>query len=155
MFLVKNEPQQSATAGTLEAILCYVQMYMKIVNRQLFIASSNFLMSAILTTLAHTSLHLLLLTLFVQRGCEIDARNDRNQTPLHIAILRGHSKILERLVGYGAGVNTLDEDGNNPLLMVLSVDAMEPPSDDTPELKKVYAHLCTSNFSVVVLLAAC
>ena len=80
---------------------------------------------------------MLLLTLFVQRGCEIDARSDRNQTPLHIAILRGHSKIVERLVGYGAGVNTLDEDGNNPLYMVLSMDAMEPPSDDTPELKKV------------------
>ena len=43
-------------AGTLEAILSYVQMYIKIVNRQIFIASSNFLMSAILTTLAHTSL---------------------------------------------------------------------------------------------------
>lgn len=45
---------------------------------------------------------------------------------------------MERLVGYGAGVNTQDVDGNTPLHMILSKDAMEVPSDDTPELKKVY-----------------
>ena len=99
----------------------------------------------------------LICSLFVQRGCEIDVKNDRGQTPLHVAILRGHSKIVERLVGYGAGVNTQDEDGNSPLYMILSIDAMEPPSDDTPELKKVQAPLCTSSFtcSIQTLFVSC
>jgi len=57
---------------------------------------------------------------------------------LHIAIIKGYSKIVERLVGYGAGVNTQDADGNTPLHMILCKDAMEVPSDDTPELKKIH-----------------
>ena len=76
---------------------------------------------------------------FPQRECDVDARNDLGQTPLHMALLNGRSKIVERLIGYGASVNTVDADGNGTLHMILTRDTVEAPTSDTPRLKKVTA----------------
>ena len=81
------------------------------------------------------------------KGCDLEARNDLGQTPLHVALLGGRSKIVERLIGYGAKVNTVDADGNGTLHMILTREAMEAPSSDTPQLKKVTASITVHNLT--------
>ena len=58
-------------------------------------------------------------------------------TPLHLAILKGHSIIVERLVSCGADLTAVDLDGNTPLHLVLASGEMELLSADTPLLNKV------------------
>lgn len=74
-----------------------------------------------------------------QRGCDIDAKNDYGQTPLHMALARGNTRSAEKLVTYGASVNAMDQDGCSPLHYVTSKDGMEPPTEDTPVIFKVRA----------------
>ena len=81
---------------------------------------------------------------FAQRECDIDARNDLGQTALHMALLNGRSKLVERLIGYGASIHTVDADGNGTLHMILTRETMEAPTIDTPQLKKVTAILYCS-----------
>lgn len=74
-------------------------------------------------------------------------------TPLHMAIMRGKSRIVEHLVGYGADLNAVDSDEDTPLHLVLNAvdsdddtplrlilgrDEMDAPSSETPELMKVF-----------------
>ena len=73
-------------------------------------------------------------------------------TPLHMAIMRGKSRIVEHLVGYGADLNAVDSDEDTPLHLVLNAvddtplrlvmgrDEVDAPSDETPELMKVFYH---------------
>lgn len=75
----------------------------------------------------------------MQPSCDIDAKNAGKLTPLHIAVHEGLIKIVERLVGFGANVNATDEAGNTPLHLALARDAMQQPSNDTPQMKKVGA----------------
>ena len=70
-------------------------------------------------------------------------------TPLHLAILKGHSRIVERLVSCGADLAAVDLDGNTPLHLVLASGEMELLSADTPLLNKV------SYTSTLHLSAAC
>ena len=77
-------------------------------------------------------------------------------TPLHMAIMRGKSRIVEHLVGYGADLNAVDSDEDTPLHLVLKAvddtplrlvlgrDEMDAPSDETPELMKVFYHDLTT-----------
>ena len=58
-------------------------------------------------------------------------------TSLHLAILKGHSRIVERLVSCGADLTAVDLDGNTPLHLVLASGEMELLSADTPLLNKV------------------
>ena len=58
-------------------------------------------------------------------------------TPLHVAILKGYSRIIECLVGYGASLNVGDCDGDTPLHLVLDRDKMEALSSETPEMNEV------------------
>ena len=64
------------------------------------------------------------------------------QTPLSLALMRGCSKIVERLVDYGANVNIQDIDGYASLHIILTRDTMEGPSTETPKLKKVSLFVC-------------
>ena len=75
----------------------------------------------------------------VQDTCELNAPNAlKNQTPLHVAAQRGFTRIIERLVGYGANPNATDSDGNTPMSLVLTdKDSIKPPSEDSPEIMKV------------------
>lgn len=71
-----------------------------------------------------------------------------------MAIMKGKSRIVEHLVGYGADMNAVDNDEDTPLHLVLNaVDndedsplhlllgrdevTMDAPSSETPELMKV------------------
>jgi len=42
------------------------------------------------------------------------------RTPLHFAIVRGHTEVVETLLEWKAAVNAADNDGKTPLLKVSS-----------------------------------
>ena len=64
--------------------------------------------------------------------------NGHGSTPLHYAILRGHTAIAEQLVEHGADVNAGDVDDCVPLYMLMYKRmCMELPSDYSPETKRV------------------
>ena len=60
-------------------------------------------------------------------------------TPFLIAVMSGSLRVLERLVGFGADISAVDEDGDTALHLVLrsSSTEYELPTDECPELKKV------------------
>jgi ankyrin repeat protein len=74
----------------------------------------------------------------LQDICEIDAVTHAGMTALHIAVHQGHSRIVERLVGFGANLNAQDSDGDTPLHLTLLREAVDTLSADTPQLKKVF-----------------
>ena len=51
----------------------------------------------------------------VSSGCEIDAGDDAQQSPLHKAAMFGHAEFVKALIDNGANVNKRDSDGNTPL----------------------------------------
>lgn len=67
----------------------------------------------------------------------MDAKADTGHTPLHGAILKDHSKMVELLIGYGADPTIIDGDDATPLHLALDNDDLQSPSDITPELNKV------------------
>ena len=71
----------------------------------------------------------------------ISAKDDSNLTALHLAVHEGHTKMVERLVGYGADLNCTTEEGNTPLHLALGRNTMLPPSHLTPEIMKVRSSL--------------
>jgi ankyrin repeat protein len=48
-------------------------------------------------------------------GANVNAKNNKGVTPLHIAVLLGAVKIVKMLIRYGAYVNARDDEGNTPL----------------------------------------
>lgn len=88
--------------------------------------------------LASLNDHLDVATIFADLDiCEIDAVTHAGMTALHIAVHQGHSRIVERLVGFGANLNAQDSDGDTPLHLTLLREAVDTLSADTPQLKKV------------------
>ena len=67
----------------------------------------------------------------------VDARAETGHTPLHGALMKNHSRLVELLIGYGADPTIADGDNDTSLHVALSNENMEHPSDDTPELNKV------------------
>ena len=67
----------------------------------------------------------------------MDAKTNGEQTALHLAIHQGHSRIVERLVGYGSDLSVQDCDGDTPLHLALMRETVDTLSPDTPQLKKV------------------
>lgn len=59
------------------------------------------------------------------------------QTALHVSVIQGHARIVERLVGYGIDLNLQDNDGDTALHIALSSQAVDVLSAETPQLKKV------------------
>lgn len=76
----------------------------------------------------------------LQPNCDINAKDDSGLTALHIAVHEGHTKMVERLVGYGADLNCTTEEGNTPLHLTLGRNTMLPPSHLTPEIMKVRSY---------------
>ncbi|XP_066603887.1 E3 ubiquitin-protein ligase MIB2 isoform X2 [Prorops nasuta] len=58
---------------------------------------------------------------------EIDLRNKRRQTPLHLATSQGHWALVELLVHHNADVATIDEDGDT----LLHVAIIKSPNHQT------------------------
>ena len=80
------------------------------------------------------------LSILLQDMCELSAKTNLNQTALHLAVHQGNTKIVERLVGYGADLNVPDSDGDTPLHIALARDTVDNLSADTPQLKKACAY---------------
>ena len=51
----------------------------------------------------------------VSSGCDINAVDDDEQTPLHKSAMFGHTKSVQLLIDKGANVNQIDNNGNTPL----------------------------------------
>ncbi len=54
---------------------------------------------------------------FLLRGADIDARNDKGWTPLHVAANRGRWHAVQELIIRGAEVNARDNEGRTPLAL--------------------------------------
>ena len=67
----------------------------------------------------------------------MDARADTGHTPLHGAVMKDHSRMVELLVGYGADPSITQGDGETALHMTMDNEDLNPPSDVTVELSKV------------------
>ena len=65
-------------------------------------------------------------------------RNARDQTALHVALIAGKLVVAEQLVGYGTDINAVDKDGDTPLNYAFTLRKMVAPSNDNPQLLKVY-----------------
>lgn len=51
--------------------------------------------------------------------CDVNVKNNRNQTPLHLAIIQGHVGLVQLLVSEGSDVNAEDEDGDTAMHIAL------------------------------------
>lgn len=54
-----------------------------------------------------------------QGRCDVNLKNNRNQTPLHLAVTQGHMGMVQLLVSEGCDVNAEDEDGDTAMHIVL------------------------------------
>lgn len=69
----------------------------------------------ILTGLPYDEEYIDIVEMLLIHGANVNARNNKGVTPLHIAVLFGAVKIAEMLIKYGAYVNARDDEGNTPL----------------------------------------
>lgn len=65
-----------------------------------------------------------------------------------MAILNGHPRIVERLVGFGSNLDVQDEDGDTPLHLAVMKESTDPLSPETPQLRKVRGLQATSDPSI-------
>lgn len=82
------------------------------------------------------------------QGCDLNLKNDLQQTALHTSSHEGHSHVIERLVGYGIDINAQDSHGNTALHMVLMKKSARPLSHRTPQMNQacVFIHVYKSMF---------
>jgi ankyrin repeat protein len=59
----------------------------------------------------------------LQCGADVNARNNSNSTPLHLASSLWGTTSMERLIQHGADVNASDKDNSTPLHLVAMVSA--------------------------------
>ena len=60
-----------------------------------------------------------LLKFFISRGAPINTYNKDKKTPLHIAIINGHFKIVKMLITYGANINAPTTNNMLPIHLAL------------------------------------
>ena len=82
--------------------------------------------------------------------CEIDPVNNRNQTPLFLAVSQGHATLIELLITAGASVGITDADGDTVLHVACL--RLRTPSGETsakfcPRIYQV-SILCRMSFLV-------
>lgn len=49
----------------------------------------------------------------------MNVKNNRNQSPLHLAVIQGHVGMVQLLVSQGSDVNAEDEDGDTAMHIAL------------------------------------
>jgi len=57
---------------------------------------------------------------FLEKGIDVNTKDDNGQTALHIAIISDNQEIVKLLIDEGADVNAKDENGMTPLLLAVS-----------------------------------
>ncbi len=72
-----------------------------------------------------------------QPSCDVNVLTNMRQTALHMASERGHTAVIEKLVGYGADMNAPAFNGTVPLHMAVIRSNMAKPTDTSPQIKKV------------------
>ena len=72
-----------------------------------------------------------------QNRAEVDIRNNRQQTPLLLAVSQGHSTLIELLVWSKADINVHDEDGDTCLHLALMRQTVATEKDTSPMLESV------------------
>ena len=87
----------------------------------------------------------------IQEQCAVNAMAETGHTPLHGAVMKDQSRMVELLLGHGADPTISDSDGDTPLHMALNNEDLHHPSDRTPELNKVG----TSNYNIVYIYIFC
>ena len=97
-----------------------------ICNCMLFVDSTNFCSFMISRCL-----------FVIQEQCAVNAMAEMGLTPLHGAVMKDQSRMVELLLGHGADPTITDNDGDTPLHMALNNEDLHHPSDRTPELNKV------------------
>ena len=80
---------------------------------------------------------MLLLFSSCQGQADIEIRNNRQQTPLLLAVSQGHTGLIELLVSKGADVNVEDEDGDTCLHLGLMRQSVSTEREDSPMLESV------------------
>ena len=85
------------------------------------------------------------LSVSLQEDCNLNATNAvPMHTALHIAAHEGYTRVIERLIGYGADPNVSDMSGNTPLSDVIRNRAViTTPSEDSPQTLQVLIHVKT------------
>ena len=76
-----------------------------------------------------------------QPSCDVNIKVPEELTALHIAAHKGHTLMVERLVGYAADINAADSDGNTPLHLALGCRTMATPSTLSPRILEVELHV--------------
>ena len=56
-----------------------------------------------------------ILELIARAGADVNARNKRRQTPLHIGVNKGHLNVVRTLLELGCHPSLQDSDGDTPL----------------------------------------
>ncbi|XP_023315993.1 ankyrin-1-like isoform X2 [Trichogramma pretiosum] len=57
-----------------------------------------------------------------QLKVRVDARDKSGNTPLHLALVNGHVKMVERLLRHGASPNLATKDGYTPLFLIFQMN---------------------------------
>jgi cytohesin len=61
----------------------------------------------------------------LQHGAPVNQRDNKDQTPLHLAVTNDHIVIAELLLDKGADVNAADASGSTPLHIATFYDRLE------------------------------
>lgn len=86
--------------------------------------------------------------LCLQGQANIEIRNNRQQTPLLLAVSQGHTSIVELLVSSGADLRVEDEDGDTTLHLALMRQSVTSEQENTPMLDSVSVNCKTCNCKV-------
>lgn len=73
---------------------------------------------------------------FLNRGANIDARDQNGNTPLHLAALMGLAELTEKLLKWGADPNMVNGNGQLPLELAL-VKGLERDDNRTSQFSTV------------------
>lgn len=82
-------------------------------------ASTSTTATALFSQIQQQQLSLFDAILLFKGRCDVNLKNNRNQTPLHLAVIQGHVGMVQLLVSEGSDVNAEDEDGDTAMHIAL------------------------------------